>query len=107
MSKTLNFNTAKKTFMTVTLTDGTVLLVGTPTKKIFDELISIQDNTNASNDADSLNALYDICALVLSRNKAGKVITREYLEETFDIEDIITLFRAYVEFVKLIKNVKN
>ena len=105
--KALNFNNTKKTFLNVTLTDGTVLLVGTPTKRIFDALIDIKDNLgNASND-DTLSTIYDICALIMSRNKAGKEITKEYLEETFDVEDIIIFFKSYVAFVEELNSVKN
>lgn len=104
MAKALNFNNVKKQYWNVTLTDGTVLLVGTPTKAIFDKLTAINNDLNGD---DSLGVLYDVCALVLSRNKAGKVITKEYLEETFDIEDIVILFKSYVEFVSEIRNQKN
>jgi hypothetical protein len=104
MAKALNFNNVSKKYWNVTLTDGTVLLVGTPTKAIFDKLIAIKDDLG---DEDSLGALYGVCALVLSRNKAGKVITKEYLEEIFDIEDIIILFNSYVGFVNEIRNSKN
>lgn len=107
MAKALNFNNVSKKYWNVTLTDGTVLLVGTPTKAIFDRLSGIKDDLGNLGDEDSLGALYDVCALVLSRNKTGKVITKEYLEEIFDIEDIIILFNSYVGFVNEIRNQKN
>lgn len=106
MTKALNFKNAKKTFWNVTLPDGTVLLVSTPTKRIFDELLALQ-NGKIGSDEDAIDALYRVCALVLSRNKAGKEITEDYLAETFDIEDIILLFNGYVQFVQEIKNAKN
>ena len=107
MAKALNFNNVSKKYWNVTLTDGTVLLVGTPTKAIFDRLIAIKDDLGNLANEDSLEALYDVCALVLSRNKTGKVITKDYLEENFDIEDIIILINSYVGFVNEIRNQKN
>lgn len=104
MAKALNFNNVTKKYWNVTLTDGTVLLVGTPTKAIFDKLTAMNNDSATKND---METLYDVCALVLSRNKTGKVITKEYLEETFDIEDIVILFKEYVNFVKEIRNQKN
>jgi hypothetical protein len=105
--KALNFNNTKKTYLNVTLTDGTVLLVGTPTKRIFDELIAIKDNLDNIADSETLSIIYDVCALIMSRNKTGKEITKEYLEEIFDVEDIIMFFKSYVEFMDEVKSVKN
>ena len=107
MAKSLNFNTVKKTYWNVTLTDGTVLLVGTPTKAIFGKLIAMENDLANLTNEDSIEALYDVCALVLSNNKTGKVITKEYLENSFDMEDVFVLFRGYIEFVGEIRNQKN
>lgn len=105
--KALNFNTTKKSYLNVTLSDGSVLLIGTPTKRIFDELIAIQKSLDNITESESLEAIYNVCAIVMSRNKTGKVITKEYLEEIFDVEDIILFFTSYVEFVSGLKNSKN
>lgn len=105
--KALNFNNTNKTYLNVTLTDGTVLLVGTPTKRIFDELIAIKDNLDNITDSETLSTIYSVCALIMSRNKAGKEITKEYLEETFDVEDIIIFFKAYVAFMGELQKSKN
>lgn len=105
--KALNFNNTKKTYLNVTLIDGTVLLVGTPTKRIFDALITIKDDLDNITDSETLSIIYDVCALIMSRNKAGKEITKEYLEATFDVEDIIIFFKSYVEFMDELKSAKN
>lgn len=108
MAKSLNLKNTDKPFLSVTLPDGKTLLVGTPTKRIFDELTGIQNNLDENApDNDSLDAIYNVCSLILSRNKTGKEITKEYLEETFDIADIILLFKSYVEFVQSLKFSKN
>ena len=105
--KSLNFNNVKKSYLNVTLADGTVLLIGTPTKRIFEELITIKDKLSDITSIDNLGVLFDICAVVMSHNKTGKEITRDYLEEIYDFEDIILFFKSYLDFVNEIKNEKN
>lgn len=113
MAKALNFNNVKKQYLTVTLADEkkTLLMIGTPTKAIMDNLTDLQstletlseDNTNAEAIAD----LYDVCAKVMSRNKGGIEITTDYLENLFDIEDVILFFNAYMDFIAEVANEKN
>lgn len=107
----LNFKTRPKHFLTVTLYDDTVLFIGTPTKAVFKALTTIQNNLEEldfdSPDSDVLDEIYECCAIAMSRNKTGKEITREYVEKTFDLEDIIVFFNAYVDFVNEIGNSKN
>lgn len=113
MSKSLNFHNVKKRYLTVTLADenNTVIMVGTPTKAIFNDLMVLQSSVEALRDDESdneaLDDLYSACARVMSRNKAGKKISKEYLEEIFDFEDIMIFFRAYIDFVSEISNSKN
>lgn len=112
MSNTLDFNKIKKKFLTVTLADeqNTTIMIGTPTKAIMDEMMSLKTSLetmteNASNEA--MNEMYEICAKVMSRNKTGKKIEKEYLEKIFDFEDIIIFFNAYMEFVSALSAEKN
>lgn len=113
MAKPLNFNNVKKQYLTVTLADeaNTTLMIGTPTKAVMDDLILLkssletieEDETNA----EATDDLYAACAKVMSRNKAGKKITKEYLEEIFDFEDIMIFFSAYMAFVSEVTSAKN
>lgn len=109
MAKTLDFNTLKKRYMTVKLADKekTVLLVTTPTKRVFDRFVELQELLNEDIGTEALDELYDICAQILSCNKGGIEITKEKLEPLFDYEDIITLIEAYTEFVSELANSKN
>ena len=112
MSKTLNFNNMKKQFLTITLADenNTTLFVGTPTKAIMNDLMLLQTSIKSIDNNigdEALDDLYSVCARILSRNKANIKITKEYLEEIFDFEDIIVFFNAYVNFVSEISNSKN
>lgn len=109
MANSLNFKTRKKDFLTVTFPDDTVIMVGTPTKGIFSALTTMQNELRDVDDTsdESLDSLYDACAVVMSRNKTGREITREYLENILDFEDIIVFFNSYMEFIGNLANSKN
>lgn len=113
MAKSLNFNNLKKQYLTVTLPDekSTTLLIGTPTKKLMDDLTVLQSNLEEieddSSNVESFDELYTACAKIMSRNKAGVVITKEKLEDIFDFEDVIIFFSAYMEFIDEVARSKN
>lgn len=113
MSKVLDFTTQKKSYLTVKLNDEkkTVLMIGTPTKGILNEFIAINEKVSDEGgaDAEAVNDLYDVCARVMSFNKGGIKITADYLSDScgFDLEDIMTFFNAYSEFMASITNAKN
>ena len=111
--KALNFNKVKKTYLTVTLADenNTTIMIGTPTKAIMDNLVLLQAGleTISEEDAnvDNTDELYSACAKVMSRNKGGVKISKEFLEEIFDFEDIMIFFNAYMNFITEVTSVKN
>lgn len=113
MSNTLNFNKVQKKYLTVTLADdkNTVLMIGTPTKSIFDDLKAMQQGLELVSDdeqkSEDIDALYEACAKIMRRNKMNKPISKEFLEEIFDIEDITIFFNAYMKFVDEAINSKN
>ena len=112
MANTLDFNKIKKKYLTVTLSDEkqTVIMIGTPTKAIMDELMSLQTTISGmTGDAteEAMDELYEVCAKLMSRNKTGKVIEKKLLENIFDFEDIIIFFNAYMEFIGTLSNQKN
>ena len=113
MAKSLNFNNVKKQFLTVTLADekNTTLMIGTPTKAIMDDLTLLQKSMESINDTESnseaTDDLYNACARVMSRNKAGVKITKEFLAEIFDFEDITIFFNAYMDFIDEVIASKN
>ena len=113
MSKSLNFNNVKKQFLTVTLADenNTTLMIGTPTKAIMDDLTLLQQSMNSVSDTESnteaTDDLYSACARVMSRNKAGVKVTKEFLAEIFDFEDITIFFNAYMDFIDEVIASKN
>ncbi|WP_312288144.1 hypothetical protein [Terrisporobacter sp.] len=106
----LNFNNIKKTYMTVTLPDdeNTKLMIMTPTKAIMDKLIGMEEFLSGVEVGPGvLNDLYDVCAEIMNRNKAGRKITTEYISEILDLEDLIIFFNAYLEYVGSASNSKN
>lgn len=110
MSNTLDFTKIKKKYLTVTLADGNVIMIGTPTKAIMDELTSLKTTLEAmseNEDSEVMDDLFGACAKLMSRNKTGKKIEKEYLENVFDFEDIIIFFNAYMEFINALSSEKN
>lgn len=101
----LNFNNIQKQYLIVTLSDKkkTTIMVCNPSKKLLTEITSI-DSLIRSIDNDStgeneIDALYEVCAKVMSRNKGNIKIEKELLEDIFDIEDIMIFFKTYIDFV--------
>lgn len=113
MAKPLNFNKVKKSYLPVTFADDkeTTILVGTPTKGVMDDLTVLQSHFEEIGedgaDETTTGEMFEACAKIMSRNKAGVKITREYLEAVFDFEDVVIFFRAYVDFIKEVVNEKN
>ena len=104
MAKALDFTKVKKEYLPVTFPDGKNILVGTPTKAIFNSL-EFLDSDEGENE--NIDGLYEACALVMSRNKTGAVISKEYIESVFDLQDVITFFSAYKAFLVEVLNGKN
>lgn len=113
MSKVLDFTKQTKSYLTVKLNDEkkTALMIGTPTRGIFNEFIMINEKVSDDGgaDADTINDLYEVCAKVMSFNKGGIKITADYLSEecNFDLEDIMLFFRAYSDHMASVTNAKN
>lgn len=112
MAKALNFNTVKKNYWTVTLPDEkqTTLMIGTPTKALIGELMTLQETIEDMRDDindETMGELYRICAKILSRNKTNTKITVDDIEDVFDFEDIVILFDAYTSFVSEVCRSKN
>ena len=103
MAKTLDFNTRKKKYMKIVLSDPdkTTVNVGTPTKALLTELAVVMADRRTSDvpDADRLAGLYDFCARLMSRNKEQKIITKELLESCLDLDDLIFFMETYTDFI--------
>lgn len=110
MSKTLDFNNLKKRSLTVKFADDkqTTIFVCFPTKALLSELTHLNLNIDKSNDdMSAFDELYDICAKAMSRNRGGVKITKEFLEENFDFEDVLIFIKEYMNFVGEVAGQKN
>lgn len=109
MAHTLDFTKQKKEYLTVKLNDekGTVLMIGTPTKKILEEFVLINEQIGDGMSADVVNDVYTVCAKIMSFNKGGIKITPDDLGEFFDIKDIMVFFEVYGEFMTTVTGAKN
>lgn len=111
MANVLDFTKMKKEYLTVKLADEekTVLMIGIPSKKILNEFIEVSNNIGLDDteDSETLDELYSLCAKIMSFNKGGIKITQDHIESIFDIEDITCFFRAYGDFIKTVTGSKN
>lgn len=99
--QTLDFNTRKKSYMKIVLSDPeqTTVNVATPTKALLTELALIFPTRNEVQDQDAIENLYDFCARLMSRNRENKLISKQLLESCLDFDDLIYFMDAYTDFV--------
>lgn len=110
MAKSFDFNKIKPKTMNVTLSDEnkTVISVMTPDKKLRDDLVSLYENVDETDEDEINEALYDLSARVMSRNKQGIEIKPKQLKELFpDHMFIMAFLNAYVEFIGEVTDSKN
>jgi len=91
-----------KRYWDVKFTNGLFLSVECPKLKT---LRKITDLTK-----DRENIVENLCgalALALSKNKQGKKITSDFIEENMDIDDINSLLTSYFEWIKCVKSDPN
>lgn len=103
MAKSLNFNNIAKKYFTVTLADekNTTVMIGMPTKALLEALtnLDLKNAEELENDLTALEDVYRVSAQIMSRNKGGIEITKEYLEEVWDFEDVVIFLREYMTYV--------
>lgn len=100
----LNFNKINKKKFTVTLNDenNTTLILLNPTKQIMDNLIEIytkSDEMSDINEKEQIDYIYQTCVEILNRNMNKIKISKNVIEEIFDMEDIGILMEEYFKFV--------
>ena len=115
--KEFNCNKLKKTVWPFTLKDktdedgnvierGKKIVVRMPQKKVF-EAIQVIQNIDADNPTmEDTTEIYNVLHAVLNNNMGRVKITREEIEE-YDIEDVMAIFDAYMDFVNELKKDPN
>ena len=114
MIQTLNFNNVKYLRLPIILKDEaqTCLHLTTPTVDLVEKLqndLPIWQEKLKKGDTESIKALYDFAAVLISLNIEKVEVDGTKLREVYnlDIVDIITFFGAYIEYIAAIKNSKN
>lgn len=110
MAKSFDFNKIKPKTMNVTLSDEnkTVISVMTPDKKLRDDLVALYENVDETDEDEINEALYDVSARVMSRNKQGVKIDAIQLKKLYpDHTYIMAFLNAYVDFVGELTESKN
>lgn len=118
MDLSVNFQKVKRNYMTLTFDDPKsekgvkVIVVGMPKKKVFDALMDMQDTITEREEAQNakerdeanrrtIEEMYILTSKILSNNLNGEAISKDWVEENMDIEDMKAFFAQYVRFVKI------
>lgn len=111
----LNLNTVQRQTLDLTMmdTDQTTLHVKIPTRDMYREMLSMATALDKveDGDKDSIEFLYDFVARALSCNREHIRITPDEMmpegKYHMDLEDVLLVFGAYVDFITTVTNVKN
>lgn len=117
MSKTLDFNTYKKSYLTVILPDKekTTLFVTSPTLQMKKAVVSLVERIESLKDlstyelakTDITDEIYELSAILLNKNQNGIEITKDYIQTILDDEDVNVFLYEYLHYLMGIENEKN
>lgn len=114
MAKTLDFNSVQRPTLVLTMKDQekTKIRVGTPKESLIEELQTLSaelEEILKKGDGDSIQAVFDLAARLISCNRDYIKVTAEDLRDRYkmDLEDLIIFFSAYLDFIGEMQNAKN
>lgn len=114
MENVVNFNRYRPPILKLEMLDDarTVLHVVPPTVDLQEELREKASDLYAlltGTDTDKREALFDLAARLMSRNRNMLAITPESIRTTYrlDEEDMVVFFEEYATFVRGIEQAKN
>lgn len=118
MSYKINFQKAKRNFITLTFDDEgengeqieKVICVSMPKKRILTALLDMQAIINRKEEAQTekektemdqriIDEMYDLTAQILSCNLKGEKITTEWVEDQMNVSELKEFYNTYVKFV--------
>ena len=103
-----DFNKINRSIFNVSLKDGRKLQVKMPMKKTFEKLQALQDlNEDEVGIDDLLDTFGALCAETLSHNLNEEVVTRDYMVENYDIEEMTEFIKTFYVFVGNVTNDPN
>lgn len=95
----------------ITLEDGLKLTLNPPKMKVLRKLMASAKKLTAGDDQevsdDELDTIMEVVAMMLNSNQEGKKISVEYVEENFDISQLISFVQHYMEWITTIYQSKN
>ena len=114
MPKTINFNNINRPYLRLIMQDDaqTTIDVTTPTEALVEELTAAAPELEGvleTMDANSIRAVYDLAARLISCNLMGLPVTVDDLRGKYrmNLDSLIVFFSAYVECVEELTNAKN
>lgn len=114
MAKSLDFNSVQRPTLELTMKDDahTVIRVSMPKEALIERLsagLSELREIVAQQDGESIRALFELAADLISCNRNFVTVTAEDLRDKYhmDFEDLTIFFSAYLDFVNEIQNAKN
>lgn len=105
MAAMLDLTKIRKTYLPVRLPDNTVVNVGTPEKRMYEELVRIDPILKGLNDDsiedtnEALELLYGYVAMILSNNKEQREISEDYVRDELQMDGALMVTYAYVDFL--------
>lgn len=102
-NKVLDLSVYQQNTLDITMPDGNVIKVKKPTQKIVIQMVGV-GQVNQENGAAVLEALTDLCAVILSNNTAGKVYSCDWVADNLDIIMIQAIIKAYSEYTQELQN---
>lgn len=114
MPKTINFNSINRPYLRLIMQDDaqTTIDVTTPTEAMVEELTATApelEDVLKTMDANSIRAVYDLAARLISCNLMGLPVTVDDLRGKYrmNLDSLIVFFNAYVEFIEELTKAKN
>nr|DAE49259.1 MAG TPA: hypothetical protein [Caudoviricetes sp.] len=112
--KALDLNKAKRQSFPVTMMDEkqTVFNLVMPNAETIKKLQTIHKELQSvisGDDADALDACYEVAAELLSCNRMQRKVTVDELKSDYkmEFEDLLLFFNAYMEFIRELTKSKN
>lgn len=114
MAKVLDLNTVERPTLELTLQDEakTTILVSTPSEALVRELEEVSAEMDAlfrRGDKESVDAIYDLAARLISCNHQGLQVTADELRTKYrmGLESALLFYGAYLDFINELTNAKN
>lgn len=94
-------------YFKLTFPNGMKLEVEPPKLKVLKKILDIAKVDENDMGQDGLDNLIDALSMALSKNKQGRKITKDVIEEMMDVDQVMSLLNAYFKWVEEIKTSKN